>query len=139
MASVSIGLQQSIYEALIGDTPLGCLLGEPRIFDGAPREAAFPYVTIDQLTTRDWSAGDSVGFEHSVSLSVWSRYSGKREAHALLDAIYTCLHEARLDVRGASLINLRFELSSIGRDDDGATYHGVIRFRAVTELEDEED
>jgi hypothetical protein len=137
MASVSIGLQQSLYEALVGDAPLGRLLGEPRIYDGAPREAAFPYVTIDQLTTRDWSTGDGAGFEHVATLSVWSRYSGKREAHALLDAIYTCLHEAKLDVRGASLINLRFDSSSIGRDDDGATYHGVIRFRAVTELKED--
>jgi hypothetical protein len=137
MASVSLGLQQSIYEALVGDTTLGCLLGEPRVYDGAPREAAFPYVTIDQLTARDWSAGDSVGFEHSVTVSVWSRYAGKREAHTLLDAIYNCLHEARLDVHGASLINLRFESSGIDRADDGATYHGVIRFRAVTELEED--
>jgi hypothetical protein len=137
MASISIGLQQSIYEALVGDTALGCLLGgESRIYDGAPREASFPYVTIDQLATRDWSAGDSAGFEHLLTLSVWSRYSGKREAHALLDAIHSCLHEAKLEIRGASLINLRFESSSIGRDDDGATYHGVIRFRAVTEVEE---
>lgn len=137
MASVSFGLQQGLYEALIGDTPLGCLLGGPHIYDGAPHDAEFPYVTIDQIATRDWSTGDGAGFEHLVTLSVWSRYSGKREAHALLDAIYDCLHEADLDIKGASLINLRFESSSVSRDEDGATYHGLIRFRAVTEPDGE--
>jgi hypothetical protein len=138
MQSVLLRLQQSIYEALAGDTPLNAALGGSRIYDCPPRDAVFPYVTIDQISARDWSSSSGAGFEHTVTLSVWSRYAGKREVYAAIDAIHGCLHEAELDVCGASLVNLRFEMSSIGREDDGTTHHGVIRFRAVTEQNEEQ-
>lgn len=138
MASLSLRLQQSIYEALSADTPLNEALGGSRIYDSPSRDAVFPYVTIDQISARDWSTGSDAGLEHTATLSVWSRYAGKREVYTVLDAIRACLHEAPLDLPGGSLINLRFEMSSIGRDDDGTTYHGVIRFRAVTEQNEEE-
>ena len=34
---------------------------------------------------------------------------------------------------GLDPVNLRFEFAEAARDPDGITYHGVIRFRAVTE------
>ena len=43
------------------------------------------------------------------------------------------LHEAALTVAGHRLVNLRHELSDAARTNDGETYHGIIRFRAVLE------
>jgi hypothetical protein len=137
MESASLRLQQSIYEALNGDTLLNSVIGGSRVYDCPPRDATFPYVAIDQINTRDWSSSCSIGFEHTITLSVWSRYAGKREIYAALDAIRECLHEADLDIPGVSLINIRFEMSSVGRDDDGITHHGVMRFRATTEQDQE--
>jgi len=36
---------------------------------------------------------------------------------------------------GHRLINLRHEFSEARRDSDGETFHGIARFRAVTEVE----
>jgi hypothetical protein len=133
MASLSVDLQRCIYRSLIGDEALVALLGGPRVYDGAPRRAAFPYVTIDEIATRDWSTDSGAGFEHVVRLSAWSRHGGKREVHQLLDAIRDRLHDAALAMEDATLINLRFESSSAGDDGDGETFRGIVRFRAVTE------
>jgi hypothetical protein len=34
---------------------------------------------------------------------------------------------------GLRLVNLRFATADIRREPDGRTWHGVVRFRAVTE------
>ncbi len=43
------------------------------------------------------------------------------------------LNDQQLSLDGHRLVNLRHELSEARRDPDGETYHGIARFRAVTE------
>jgi hypothetical protein len=138
MASILMSLQRSIYQALSNDPALVLLLGGAHIYDGVPRDAALPYVTIDEIVTRDRSADDCPEFEHAVTLSVWSQYAGKQEVYAVLDAVRNCLHAVELKLEDATLISLRFESSSAGGDGgDCETCHGSIRFRAVTEVNEE--
>ena len=51
----------------------------------------------------------------------------------ILARICGVLHLAALDVDDNALVNLRFVNSQIVRESDGETYHGVARYRAVTE------
>lgn len=133
MASAGWDLQQAVHAALSGDAALLALLGGAKIYDGAPQDAAFPYVVIDQMQQRDWSTGTEAGAEHMLMLHVWSRYGGKKEAHAVADACRAALEGALLTLAGHRLINLRHQYSELKRDADGETQHGVLRFRAVTE------
>ena len=98
-----------------------------------PRGATFPYVTFGITSDRDWSTGSEPGSEHIVSLHVWSRAAGRHEAAAVLDAIAIALHDASPPLTGYRLVNLRREFSEVRRDPDGETWHGLVRFRAVTE------
>ena len=43
------------------------------------------------------------------------------------------LHDQSLPLDGHALVNLRLEYSEIRFDDDQSVYHGLLRFRAVTE------
>jgi hypothetical protein len=126
-------LQKAAYAALAGAAPLTGLIGNEAIYDHVPQDAAFPYVVIDETRLADWSTGTEHGSEHLLTLHVWSRYRGKRETYQIGDAIRTALDEAELSLDDNRLINLRHQFSDLRRDPDGETYHGVLRFRAVTE------
>jgi hypothetical protein len=133
MPSAAWALQQAIFATLTADAPLTALLGGTRIYDDVPQGAAFPYLTFGQSTARDRSTGSDDGNEHILTLHVWSQANGKRQAHEIMGAIRTALHDQPLTLSGHRLINLRHEFSEARRDPDGETTHGVARFRAVTE------
>lgn len=133
MPNSSWALQQSVYATLVNDMAVLALLGGARIYDDVPQGTDFPYLTIGQSTVRDWSTGSEEGDEHTLTLHVWSRESGRKETHALMGALREALHDRSLTLSGHRLINLRHEFSDARREPDGDTYHGVVRYRAVTE------
>jgi len=73
------------------------------------------------------------GCEHTITLNVWSQAKGRNEVHDIMAAARTALHGQPLTLDGHRLINLRHETSEARRASDGETYHGIARFRAVTE------
>jgi hypothetical protein len=133
MGSASWALQQAIVAGLSDDATLSGLLGGARVWDAVPARAQFPYITFAQTSERDWSTGSEDGSEHIITLHVWSRGAGRREALAIMARVRELLHDASLDLSGFDLVGLRHELSEVRRDPDGETYHGIVRFRAVTE------
>lgn len=134
MAEVaSWALQRGVYQALVGSSVLTTLLGGPRIYDDAPRAAAFPFVTLGQSVIRDWSTGTEDGGEHELTLHVWSRAGGKREVLAIVEAIKAALHDQPLLLEDHYLVNLCRQFSEVRLDPDGDTFHGIVRYRAVTE------
>jgi len=90
-------------------------------------------VQIGDGSETDWSTATEAGAEHQLTIHVWSRAGGRMEARAVLAAIYDVLHEAALALDSNRLVNLRFALSQVWRENDGETYHGTARYRAVTE------
>lgn len=134
MASSSFALQKAFFLKLTADAALASLLGGPRIYDDVPVRGEFPYVTFGQTTERDWSTGTDDGGEHVVTLHVWSRAAGRKEADEIMSAVRTALHDQALSLTGHRLVNLRHEFSDARRDADGESYHGITRYRAVTEV-----
>ena len=135
MASAGWALQQSIFAALTGDATLATLLGGSRVYDDVSVRAEFPYLTFAQSNERDWSTGSEPGQEHFLTLHIWSRANGRKEAHEIMGAVRDVLHDQSLSLSGHRLVNLRHEFSDARRDSDGQTYHGIVRYRAVTEPE----
>lgn len=135
MSSAGFALQKAIFEKLTSDAPTLAALGGPRVYDDAPARTEFPFVTFGQSSERDWSTGSDEGFEHLVTLHVWSRARGRQEAEQVIAAARAALHDQDLSLSGHRLINLRHEFSEARRDSDGETFHGIARFRAVTEVE----
>ena len=132
MTHPSFALQKALFAALVADGALGALIAD-RIYDAPPRDAVFPYVTLGDARVADWSTSTEAGAEHRVVLHVWSRERGKKEAYAVIEAVEAALHDAPLAVEDHALVNLRFDFADVGRDPDGVTWHGALRFRAVTE------
>lgn len=135
MSSAAFALQQAIFSKLTSDTATAAALGGPRIYDDVPNRAEFPFMTFGQSTERDWSTGSDEGYEHTITLHAWSRGRGRKEVQAVIAAARDALHDQNLPLSGHRLINLRHEYSEVRRDGDGETFHGIARFRAVTEIE----
>jgi hypothetical protein len=134
MSKAGWPLQKAIFAALGGNSTLVSLIGSPpRLYDDSPGEAELPYVQIGEGTEADWGTGTDAGAEHQLVLHVWSRAGGRMEARAVLAAVYDALHDAALSLDSNRLVNLRFVLSQVWRESDGETYHGIARYRAVTE------
>ena len=133
MTDASWEFQKAVYGAIAADPAVQGLIGAPaRIFDDAPPDAAFPFLTIGEARSVDWP-GAAGGQEHNLRLYAWSRYAGRREVKAMIGAVYDVLHDASLTMQSFRLVNLRFVFADVFRKQDGDTYQGVMRFRAVTE------
>lgn len=133
MTPSSVALRAAIHTALCGDSGLAAVLGGNRIFDEPPRNAAFPYVTLGEARLTDASGDGGTTQEHQLTLHCWSRQGGHREAHMIAGALLQALDDAPLPLKDNRLVNLRFSLADIRRENDGRTYHALVRFRAVTE------
>lgn len=132
-ASASWGLQKGIYETLSQNPSITGLLGGTNIYDDAPQNANYPYLTFGESIARDWSTGSEEGLEHILTLHVWSRAGGKKQTHEIIEAIRQALQGGAVPVDEHHLVNLRHEFSEARQDPDGETYHGIVRYRAVTE------
>ena len=125
-------LQKAIFAALGGNAALTAVIGA-RIFDHAPANAAFPYITFGRTSVYDWSTGTESGAEQLFTLHVWSKGRGKKEALEIMELARTTLHDSALELEEHSLVNLRLEFSEARYDDRNEAHHGLLRFRAVTE------
>ncbi len=134
MAAVaSWALQRGVYQALAGSLDLTTLLGGVRVYGDVPQAAPYPFITLGQSVIRDWSTGTEDGAEHSLTLHVWSRSGGKKQVLEIIEAIRDVLHDQPLALADHHLVNLRHEFSEARLDPDGDTFHGIVRYRAVTE------
>jgi hypothetical protein len=133
MTTASVALRAAIHHALRDDGALAAALGGARIYDEPPRDVAFPYVTLGEARLSDASSDGGVTQEHLLTLHVWSREGGHRQAHIIAGALLQALDDAPLSPAGHRLVNLRFTVADIRREKDGRTYHALVRFRALTE------
>jgi len=135
MTASSWALQSSIFQALANSPELTSLLGGERIYSNPPPAAQFPFITLGQTVNLDWSTGTEDGTEHSLTLHVWSRADSVAEVHEIIEVIRTVLHNQPLTLDDHYLVNLRHEFTEARIDPDGETLHGIVRYRAVTEPE----
>ena len=129
-ADSSWELQQAVYTALTGDAPLMAMI--TGVHDHVPQDAAYPYVTVGEASVTAYGAVGIVGVETTLVLHVWTRSRGRKEAKLVIAEMHRILHDADLAVPGHNLVWLRFEFSRTTLDADGATYHGLARYNAVT-------
>ena len=123
-------LQKAIYSALTGDGALMAMI--TGVHGHVPQGTAFPYVTLGESTAVDWRTVGHNGMETTLFFQVWSRERGHREVKQILAEIYRILNDAKLTVPGHELVFLRYGFSQTSKDPDGATYHGVAHYEALT-------
>lgn len=133
MKSPAADVQKALFEALASDAALTAMLGGKKIFDHAPADVRFPYVTFGRTSLYDWSTSTESGTEQFFTLHVWSKAKGKKETLAIMDEVRSRLHDADIALGTHDLVSLRFETGEVRYDEDVAVHHGLLHFRAVIE------
>ncbi len=134
MSGSLFAVQETLYAALAADTAMRALIGNPtRLYDVVPPGAIYPYVTLGEMTAREFDTKDQTGFEQNVTFHIWSRYRGRKELKEIMQAIHTLLHTASLSVTGANFVNCRMISAATNLEADGLTLHGVMRYRIVVQ------
>ncbi|MGB3539624.1 MAG: DUF3168 domain-containing protein [Mesorhizobium sp.] len=126
-------LQKAVFQILAGDNALAALLGGAKIFDHAPADVRFPYVTFGRTSVYDWSTDTESGTEQLFTLHIWSKAKGRKEALDIMEIVKGRLDDAALALDEHHLVNLRFEFGDASYDDDLSVHHCQLRFRAVIE------
>jgi hypothetical protein len=122
-------LQSALYSTLSGDTALsGMVTG---IFDRPAQNTNFPYITIGESMCSDWSSKTHSGTKHELEINVWSREGGRKNTASIMERVYTLLHSQNISISGQSLVFMRFMASNITLENDGWTYHGILRLHAL--------
>ena len=133
MSAHELSLQKALIGHLKADAAVQALLGEPpRIWDSAPKDAAFPHLLIGRCESRPLAA-DGGGVEQALTLTVVSRFRGTEEAKAVLAAVRVALNDATLEADGVRTVNLRVTFADVFPGADAARTFAVLRVRAVTE------
>jgi hypothetical protein len=133
--SAGQALQEAVFSALSADATLETFLGGANVFDGAPRNAAAPYVHLGEMNARDWSTATEAGAEVNFAVVSWSRTPGRSEGLAVADRVAALLHDAPLALDGFRLVNLRHLSTETARVEKPEGRRTVSRFRAVVEPE----
>lgn len=133
MIAAAADLQKAIFAALSAQGALATLLGGAKVFDQAPANVRFPYVTFGMTGIYDWSTSTESGAEQLFTLHVWSKTQGKKEMLDIMEAIRARLLGGPLALETHHLVALRLEYSEARYDEDLLIHHGLLRFRAMIE------
>ena len=131
MSDHSFELQKTIFNTLNGDNTISSTF-IATVHDHVPQGTSFPYIVIGEETMTDESSAKTLDFNNfTLTIHIFSRNRGRKEAKQIMARIYELLHNQNLSVTGANHINTRFEFSDVIKENDGLTYHGVQRFRTI--------
>jgi Protein of unknown function (DUF3168) len=134
MSDAFFNVQGAMFNALAASSEVQSLLGNPPpVFDHVPPGTAFPYVTFGALHVQPYDTKTEIGFEQIVTLNIWSRYRGSKEAKDILQALYDTLHRASLSVSGEVFLLSEFHSADLAPLDDGLTTHAAARFTVTTQ------
>lgn len=105
----------------------------PRLYDSAPEDPVYPYLTYGALRSEDIGADDTPLTAHQMTLHIWSRYTGRAEVMALLGQLGHALDaETLTDVATIAVRSATAVYSDVLRAPDGRTHHGLLRLSFTT-------
>jgi len=129
----SNAIQAAVYTALSNDPALTAMVGPNGVFDVDGPKLIFPRVSIGDDTAKDFDTCTSDGQETTVTIHTWSQSQGRHEVKSLMSNVYRILHKSDLAISGQTLVMMRCEFGQTYLDPDGITFHGVQRFRTITQ------
>jgi len=121
-------LQLVLYQKLTNDSTLMSTLGG--VYDFVPEYSAYPYLTMGEILWNDASGPATTAAECTLTLRVFSRSSGRKEAAVIMNRLHDLLHNGTLSPSGYTLVFLQFVSGEITMENDGVTHLGVMRFQA---------
>jgi hypothetical protein len=131
-------ISRAIHQAMAKHTLIQDHLGNPpRLYDSAPEDPIFPYLSYGRLRREDIGGDELSLFSHQMTLHLWSRYAGRAEVLTLMEAVKAVLNDSDLiaaELMDETLVSATILYSDVLRAPDGRTHHGLIRLSILTEI-----
>lgn len=131
-------ISRAIHQALTKNSAVQDSLGTPpRLYDSAPEDPLFPYLSYGLLRSEDVSGDEVALFSHQMTLHIWSRYAGRAEVLSVMEAVKSVLSDRdlmALELAEGTLISTAILYSDVLRAPDGRTQHGLLRLSILTEI-----
>ncbi|TIP84762.1 MAG: DUF3168 domain-containing protein, partial [Mesorhizobium sp.] len=96
MAAPAAALQKALFQALDADGSLSAALGGAKLFDHAPDNIPFPYVTFGRTSVYDGVTGRDNDAEQLFTLHFWSKAEARKEMLDVMDMVSARLQDAAL-------------------------------------------
>ena len=104
------------------------------VYDFVDSRTAFPYVVVADVTATPFDTKTERGCQQVVQIHTWDRtHRGFKIVKQIMAEIASALDRASLSISGHDLIDIRETFSTVLRDPDGLTEHGVQHFTVTTE------
>lgn len=125
--------QKTIYEILTSDAPLMALIAGVHDSANVPQGAAFPYVTIGEVSFTDRSSHTHRGFAAELTIHTWdqSENRGRKKVQSIQAEIDRLLHTINICIDGWNIINFRQVFVEVIVDADNVTMHGIQKFNLL--------
>lgn len=125
---LSAAIAKAVHNRLSTHLGMQNHLGDPpRLYDSAPEDPVYPYLTYGDVRAEDESADGLRITCHRLTLHIWSRYAGRSETFDILAAVSSALEQSPISVPLADDICVAIPYVDILRAPDGRTLHGLIR------------
>lgn len=98
------------------------------IFDGPPPRTAFPYVSIGEGLSSDWSTKTAVGREIRIGLTIWDDGETATRLHQLSGHAEDAVAALPRDIAGWRIASCVFVRSLVARDPTSA-WAALIEYR----------
>jgi hypothetical protein len=140
-ALVQPELQKEIRSALINDGTISTQVGTDgngniQVYDRVPKTASEPYITIGEAAEERWGDASDAGSETQVTIHVWSKSTGRKEAKDILSRIREVLDrdESAISPSNHQVVALLYDFADTFSEPrgDATITHGVIRFTVTT-------
>ena len=131
-------LAKAVHAVLQADPAVQYGLGgtsevPPRLYDSAPEDPVYPYLTYGALRSTDIGGDATPLANHQMTLHLWSRYTGRAEVMALLGQLGHALDPDILTAAAnVAVRSLTAVYSDVLRAPDGRTHHGLLRLSITT-------
>lgn len=127
--SASLAIQKAVFDRLKGNSFINTKT--TGVSDGFPEQKAFPYITIGDANVNPFTSFGHFGEEVFLSVHIWSRYKGSKEALEIGGKVIELLAHQQLTVTGFGSVPAFFESSQMIVEDDGITRHLFHRYRFI--------
>lgn len=131
MPSPSLALQAAMILALRSAVPAV----SNRVYDRAPQNVAFPYISIGNWEQLDDGGQGLDVVEIFAPVEVWSRAVGQVEAKQIAETVRVALHEKPLTLIGVSHAGTHCRSVRMLDENDGVTTRAILEFRVLVDVE----
>lgn len=133
MTHAALALQEAMYNAMMASDGLVASLGGQQIYDDVPAKKHPPYIVFGAATHSDWSAGDDEGLEHFITINVWSKQNGRKQALEIAEAVTQSFRDLPKALTDHCLVNFTHEFTEVTHEQETGFFLAQLNFRAVTE------